>query len=1022
MAREVRAGRAFVEVGLKSTVERGVRKIQSELSGLTSSLSTAGATLLAGGAAMGGMIAMPLKYAAAMEQTTTAYNTLIGNTQRAAATLEKLRDLATETPLGFVELADAGRKLLAFGSAPQTMAGELRMLGDIATATGMTIGELAEIYGKNRVQGRLQGEDINQLTGRGIPVIQEIALQFGVDQTEVRKLVSDGLVEFRHLEQAFVSMTSAGGTFFGGMAAQSNTFTARIARIGDTLISAILPLGNELMAVIAPAIDTVAQMITVLGATAASTDGLAASWVTAAASAAAVGAGMMVVSRTVAAVNAVVGIARTGITALGVAYSVVRAAIVAATAAWIATQAAMWAVAIATAAAYKAVAIYGARAIAARAASLAWAAAAAVARTAMLALTNVFVLGKVAIGGYMLAADAAQVATSLLAGRLVAASIGARVLAVGAGLVSAALTGQSIAALAVSTAQTIAAAASSLLSGGLAGSAVAAGISTAAASILSGAWVTAGGIISSVYAILAAPFVKFLVPAIAVAAAISVVAAAVAAAWVSSGLLGEAWEYVKSSFMSVISVVKEVASALKSALAAGQYANAAKILWAGIKLLFFMGVQETIRLFKSMPARIWEIFKRFNVEFVSVLWNIFSSIPTILGKILSGESLGSILESYMGGGDFLGGQIHAAKTEIASLKKEADAAAEQAKRTKEEQEAARAELDARAAAVGLKAGSGAAEIARAEAAKKQADAEKAAADAARDRIAELQNEIREMEIGADANDLYSLKLKGVNDEQLAAIKALQDQRRALKEAREEEERRTKSMLDGLKKQGDRDFENGASPLAIFSQQLAEIQRMAGAGQLTRDQAREATDEARGDRDSRVEQLRSEGKQLEESLQTPLEKFGAETTRISRLLRDGAIDRSTATRAMAKARETYEEDIKTAGTGADDPRNTVAMRGTQAALDSLRRNAAGGSQLAPENQWAVPLVENARQQLAASMQMPERLAGLMARQQRELINTRELERLANNQLNAAHAMHGTIQRIETNTKPQPFERI
>jgi tape measure domain-containing protein len=40
------------------------------------------------------------------------------------------------------------------------------------------------------VQGRLFGEDINQLTGRGIPIIQEFAKQFKVSETQVKKLVA----------------------------------------------------------------------------------------------------------------------------------------------------------------------------------------------------------------------------------------------------------------------------------------------------------------------------------------------------------------------------------------------------------------------------------------------------------------------------------------------------------------------------------------------------------------------------------------------------------------------------------------------------------------------------------------------------------------------------------------------------------------------------------------------------------------------------------------------------------------
>ena len=75
------------------------------------------------------------------------------------------------------------------------------------------VNEIAELYGKARVQGRLFAEDINQLTGRGIPIIQELAKQFGVSDSEVKKLVESGKVGFPNIERSFMDMTSQGGKF-----------------------------------------------------------------------------------------------------------------------------------------------------------------------------------------------------------------------------------------------------------------------------------------------------------------------------------------------------------------------------------------------------------------------------------------------------------------------------------------------------------------------------------------------------------------------------------------------------------------------------------------------------------------------------------------------------------------------------------------------------------------------------------------------------------------------------------------
>jgi tape measure domain-containing protein len=108
------------------------------------------------------------------------------------------------------------------------------------------VNEIAELYGKARVQGRLFAEDINQLTGRGIPIIQELAKQFGVSDSEVKNLVESGQVGFPAIERAFASMTSEGGRFSGMMDAQSKTTAGLFSTLKDTINEVFLTLGQPI--------------------------------------------------------------------------------------------------------------------------------------------------------------------------------------------------------------------------------------------------------------------------------------------------------------------------------------------------------------------------------------------------------------------------------------------------------------------------------------------------------------------------------------------------------------------------------------------------------------------------------------------------------------------------------------------------------------------------------------------------------------------------------------------------------
>ena len=219
---------------------------------------------LAGGTAAVGVGVKAINAAADFEQTKVAFSTLIGDAGKAEQTLAKLRELGAQTPFEFPELADAGRKLIAFGESADTVPETLRRIGDVSAGVQAPINEIAELYGKARVQGRLFAEDINQLTGRGVPIIGELAKQFGVSDSEVKKLVESGKVGFPNIEKAFVSMTSQGGKFSGMMEAQSKTTSGMFSTLKDTINEVFLTLGTPINDAIRPLISEAIALVSKL--------------------------------------------------------------------------------------------------------------------------------------------------------------------------------------------------------------------------------------------------------------------------------------------------------------------------------------------------------------------------------------------------------------------------------------------------------------------------------------------------------------------------------------------------------------------------------------------------------------------------------------------------------------------------------------------------------------------------------------------------------------------------------------
>jgi tape measure domain-containing protein len=202
--------------------------------------------------------------AAEMESVEVGFETMLRSAAKAKAMLASLKQFADTTPLKFPELAAASRSLLAFGIPAQQVMQNLRQIGDISSGVRAPIGEIAEIFGKARVQGTLFAEDVNQLTGRGIPVIGEFAKQLGVAESQVRKLTETGAINFSMLQKAFSSLTSRGGMFYGMLTTQGQTALGKLSTMQDAVGALYREFGKPLLTPFKQALDYASEAITKL--------------------------------------------------------------------------------------------------------------------------------------------------------------------------------------------------------------------------------------------------------------------------------------------------------------------------------------------------------------------------------------------------------------------------------------------------------------------------------------------------------------------------------------------------------------------------------------------------------------------------------------------------------------------------------------------------------------------------------------------------------------------------------------
>ena len=236
--------------GLSNQVGEGKNGLAGKLGGI--------ARIVGWGAVAGGVgfvAKKVIELGAGMEQTRLSFSTFIGDTEKANKLIGELNQFANITPFDNAEVLKSGQMLLSAGMSADKVTSSLRMIGDVASGVSMPLDELSQIYMKAMNKGKLQAEELNQMSERGIPLMQELARMTGMSKMEVYKLAENGKITSDVLQTAFQNMTSEGGVYFNLMEKQSKTVQGRWSTVVGNLQTLGIKLGEMLLPVIGAFVD-----------------------------------------------------------------------------------------------------------------------------------------------------------------------------------------------------------------------------------------------------------------------------------------------------------------------------------------------------------------------------------------------------------------------------------------------------------------------------------------------------------------------------------------------------------------------------------------------------------------------------------------------------------------------------------------------------------------------------------------------------------------------------------------------
>lgn len=250
-----------IEILLNDRVSQGVSRVRSGVSNLSNDAKVANRDMrvlnettqsmdktfrrLAGAFAAKELISKITTVRGEVQQLEVAFRTMLGSVSQADELLQQLVRTAAITPFGLEDVAKGAKQLLAYGLEAEKVNETLIRLGDIAAGLSVPLNDLVYLYGTTMAQGRLYTQDLNQFTGRGIPMISELAKQFGVAENKVKELVEAGEVGFSEVSKVIESLTTKGGKFGGLMEEQSKAITGQISNIEDAVFMMFNEIGQQ---------------------------------------------------------------------------------------------------------------------------------------------------------------------------------------------------------------------------------------------------------------------------------------------------------------------------------------------------------------------------------------------------------------------------------------------------------------------------------------------------------------------------------------------------------------------------------------------------------------------------------------------------------------------------------------------------------------------------------------------------------------------------------------------------------
>ena len=182
---------------------------------------TTGLTIAAGAASVFGakVLGAGVAYNTLYQSSSKAFTTILGSQAASQKMMADLEAFGKTSPFPRQAFISGTQQMLAFGFSAKEVIPTLSAIQDTVAATGGTAQDLSEIvtvFSQIRSAGKITGEDLMQLGGRGINAAELIGKAMGESAVDIKTQITKGTLD---ANAALTALTGQMTKRFGGAAA-----------------------------------------------------------------------------------------------------------------------------------------------------------------------------------------------------------------------------------------------------------------------------------------------------------------------------------------------------------------------------------------------------------------------------------------------------------------------------------------------------------------------------------------------------------------------------------------------------------------------------------------------------------------------------------------------------------------------------------------------------------------------------------------------------------------------------------